>query len=289
MNNYKHLVISGGAIKGFYALGALQYCIDNFYTHKIHYLYANSIGTMILYLFGLGYTGTEIITWICVNKVFENIPPINVNGLQNGQGSIDYNKEINVHLEKMTMDKVGRLLTLNEFYDLTGKKLIVCTYNITDAVEEYLSIDTYPNMPCLTALRASCNLPIIFGNFEYMGKFYIDGYCTNNFPIDIADKIASKNGEQVLGINMVADTVKNLQEKSTIEYLYHVAFIPIEQLIKLRMQNVSENCDIIEISGGMPENTEEIVNPFDLNLSVRKKLDYFSVGYNKAREYFEDF
>jgi predicted acylesterase/phospholipase RssA len=282
MNNYKHLVVSGGSKKGFYALGTLQYCLDNFYLTRVNFFYANSIGAIILYLTILDYTPIEIITWICVNKIFENIPQIDINGIYNGQGSIDYDKEINIHLQQMTLKKIGRLLTLQELYDLTGKKLTICTYNITDNVEEYISIDTYPTIPCLTALRMSCNLPIIFGNFQYMGKFYIDGYCTNNFPIDIADKIASKNGDQVLGINMTVENVKNLHEKSIPEYMYHVASIPIMQLIKLRIENVSENCDIIEISD---PNTD--INPFDLNLTARKKLDYFSIGYNKGKEYFE--
>ena len=282
MNNYKHLVISGGSKKGCYALGTLQYCLDNFYLTKVLYFYANSIGAIILYLLALDYTPIEIITFICVNKIFENIPQIDINGLYNGQGSIDYDKEINIYLQQMTLNKIGRLLTLQELYDLTGKKLTICTYNITDNVEEYISIDTYPTIPCLTALRMSCNLPIIFGNFQYMGKFYIDGYCTNNFPIDIADKIAVKNNERVLGINMTVENVKNLHEKSIPEYMYHVASIPIIQLTRLRTQNVSENCDIIEISDSNVD-----INPFDLNLTSRKKLDYFSIGYSKGKEYFE--
>lgn len=280
--NYKHLVISGGAKKGFYALGALQYCLDNFYLEKISHFYGNSIGSIILYLLALDYTPIEIITFICVNKIFENIPQIDINGLYNGQGSIDYDKEINIYLQQMTLNKMGRLLTLQELYEITGKKFLICTYNITEQVDEYISIDTYPTMPCLTALRMSCNLPIIFGNFQYMGKFYIDGYCSNNFPIDIADKIALKNNEQVLGINMSTEKVKNLHEKPILEYMYHIVSIPIIQLTKLRIENISENCDIIEINDS---NTD--INPFDLNLVSKKKLDYFSIGYNKGKEYFE--
>lgn len=278
--NYTAIVISGGSTKGFLALGAIQFLLDNYYLNKIDTYVGTSIGSIIGYLLAIGCTSVEIITFICVNKIFENTPCFNFIGMVHGEGSISYN-ELQMHLERITVEKIGRFITFQELYNLKKRKLIVCTYNVTKAIPEYLSIDTYPEMPIFTALRMSCNLPLIFGNYKYMGCNYIDGGVADNFPIHIVDK----DDVKVIGINMLPtmDGFENVSEKNLVEYIYHIIFVPILQLVKLRSKKASKNCTVIEFQ----HDSKDFPNPFDLNLTVRNKLNLFSKGYKHACEKIE--
>lgn len=278
--NYNCIVISGGSTKGFLALGAIQFLLDNFYLEKVDTFVGTSIGSIIGYLLAIGCTPIDIIRFICINKIFEKTPCFNFIGMVHGEGSISYN-ELQMHLERITVEKIGRFITFQELYNLKKYKLIVCTYNVTKAIPEYLSIDTYPEMPIFTALRMSCNLPLIFGNYKYMGSNYIDGGIADNFPIHIVDQ----NDNRVIGINMLptVDGFENVSEKNLVEYIYHIIFVPILQLVKLRTKKASKNCTIIEFQ----HDNLEFPNPFDLNLSIKDKLNFFSKGYRHAAQKIE--
>ena len=46
----------------------------------------------------------------------------------------------------------------------------------------------------------SANIPLIFEHYRYGHSFYIDGGISDNFAIQVGDKI----GEKVIGINLVS-------------------------------------------------------------------------------------
>ena len=92
----------------------------------------------------------------------------------------------------MTISKIGYLPTMKDIYSKFGKKLIFATYNLCQSKTEYLSHETYPDLPCITALHMTANLPLIFEKFLYNGSYYIDGGLADNFPIDLADEQCQK-------------------------------------------------------------------------------------------------
>lgn len=274
--NYTSLVISGGSIKGIISLGVLQYTWDNFYLNNINTYIGTSIGAIIGYLLVIGCTPIEIIKYLCVNRVFENIPPYNIANMSTGEGTLSFD-HIQKHLETITVEKIGKFLTLDQLYEKTGKKLICCTYNLTKDIVEYLSKDTYPDMPCLTAVKMSSNLPFIFPKFRYMDSTYIDGGMGDNFPIHLADK----KGEKVLGINMLpeVDGFPKESENNITEYLFHLLFVPMLQLVKIRTEKTSKRCDIININ-------HQFDSLIKMSSTTTEKLDMFSKGYEQAKEYF---
>jgi len=282
-SEYDTIVLGGGAIKSFNILGAMQYAYDNYLLKNIKTFIGTSGGSMISYLLIIGYTPVEIITYLCTNQIFEKLQNFNMVAMMNGLGAVSY-LHIYDQLEKMTIEKIGYIPTLKDIKEKFDKDFISITYNLTEDKIEYLSHDTYPNLPCLIAIRMSSNLPLVFEHFKYGNSHYIDGGMANNFAIDLA---VEKGGKNILGIyNEMSNNysfAKNT-EFNVLEYIFKVIFIPTSEIRNLKFKSIEKNnnkMDIIKIVDA--KNT----NPFNFGISVKDRLDLFSNGYQTAKQYYE--
>jgi NTE family protein len=276
--DYDTLVLSGGSTKGIMTLGALQYLYDNFLLKNIKNYLGTSAGSMICYLLAIGYTPIEIIVYICKNQLMEKMQHFNIVAMINGSGAVSFNN-IHEHLEKMTIEKIGYLPTIKELKDNFDKTFICTTYNITEDKTEYISAETYPNLPCLIALRMSSNLPLIFENYKYGNSLYIDGGISDNFPIDIGDKM----GEKVLGI-LLSSKKENFSQDPDIdilEFIYKIMFIPVSQITEHKITKISDKCKIIRLN-------YEKLKFFNFNVNSKTKLDLFSIGYTAMKNEMEN-
>jgi NTE family protein len=275
--DYDTLVLSGGSSKGIMTLGALQYLYDNFLIKNVKNYIGTSAGAMICYLLAIGYTPIEIIVYICKNQLLEKMQHFNIVAMINGVGAVSFNN-IHEHLEKMTIEKIGYLPTISDLKTKFEKTFICATYNITEDKTEYISAETHPELPCLIALRMSSNLPLIFENYKYGNSFYIDGGISDNFPIDIGDKI----GKKVLGILLSSkkENFNNDPDVNILEFIYKIMFIPISQITEHKILNSSEKCKIIRLN-------YEKLKFFNFNINSKEKLELFSFGYSFIKDKLE--
>ena len=259
--NYDTLTLAGGSTKGLMVLGALQYAYDNFLLNNIKIYVGTSCGAMISYLLLIGYTPIEF----------------NIVAMINSQGASSFSN-IHENLEKMTIEKIGFYPTLKDLKDKFNKTLICVTYNITENKTEYLSYENYPNLPCLTAIRMSSNLPLIFENYKYGNSYYVDGGISDNFAIDIGDKL----GKKVLGILLESSesNFNNEKDINILEFIYKLMFIPISQILEYKLKNVSEKCKIITLKNSK-------LKFFNFDINSKEKLDLFSNGYTQIKEQLE--
>ena len=109
---YDTLVLSGSSIKGFAFLGALQYLYENNKLNIDNYI-GTSAGAIISYLLIIGYTPIEIFLDICTNQTIEKMQHFNIVAILQGKGAISFNI-IRDHLERMTINKIGFLPTIQE-------------------------------------------------------------------------------------------------------------------------------------------------------------------------------
>jgi NTE family protein len=275
--DYDTLVLAGGSSKGLMILGALQYGFDNYLLKNVNTYIGCSAGAMIGYLLAIGYTPIEIVVYICCNQLMEKMVHFNIVAMINKQGASSYNT-INETFEKMTINKIGFYPTLKDLKDKFGKTLICSTYNLTEQKVEYLSPETHPNLPCITAIRMSSNLPLIFENFKYGNSVYIDGGVCDNFPIDLGDKI----GKKILGIvvNSEPKNSTNINEMGILEFIYLLMFVPVSQIQEHKINNISEKSKVIKL-------TNNKFKFFNFDLSSKDKLDLFSSGYEEMKNQIE--
>lgn len=275
---YDTLVLSGGSTKGILTLGAIQYAFDHYLLKNVKTYIGTSSGSMIGYLLAIGYTPIEIMVYVCTNQIMEKMQHLNIVDMIQGRGASSFNN-IQEQIEKMTISKIGYLPTLNDLREKYGKTLICVTHNITENCTEYLSWETYPNLPCVTAIRMSANLPLIFETYKYGDSFYIDGGISDNFAIDIGDQ----RGEKVLGIVLNPDqgNFSSDPDVNTLEFIYKLMFIPISQAMEYKIGKVSEKCQIIRI------NHNKMIKFFQFNVSSKVKLEMFSSGYEQMKNIME--
>jgi predicted acylesterase/phospholipase RssA len=137
-------------------------------------------------------------------------------------------------------------------------------------------------LPCITALRMSSNLPLIFENYRYGNSLYVDGGISDNFAIDIGEKM----GEKILGIvlNSECASFSNDTEVNTLEFIYKLIYVPVIQAInhKIRLTSASNKCKIVNI-----KNVTANLKFFEFNVVSSTKLNMFSNGYEQMKEHIE--
>ena len=275
-SEFDTLVLSGGSAKVLILLGSLQYCYDNYLLNNLKIFIGTSAGAILLFLLIIGYTPIEIMVYICTRRLLETMQHFNIVAMSNGDGASSF-ASIHAELEKLTINKIGFLPTMQDLKDKFNAHLICVTYNITDDITEYLSYENYPHLPCLIAIKMSSNLPFIFENFKYGSKYYIDGGISDNFAIDLGDKL----GNKILGLT-ITTTIDNfsLQEKSILEYFYKLIFIPVNKTIQNKIDQVSDKCKVIKL-------INERISFFNFNINSVEKLELFSEGYQQTKKSFE--
>ena len=275
MTKFTKLVLSGGSVKGFSQLGAIQYFIDKQLLDIDTYV-GTSCGTIVSYLLIIGYTPAEIISYICTKNAMENIvSEFDIMTMINGKGLTDFN--LQQILEKMTIDKIGHLLTMKEMYEKYGKDFTCTAYNLTLKKTEYFNHKTHPTMPCIIAIRMSCNIPLVFAKYKYMNSYYIDGGASDNLPLELVDKDDNK----VLGINLQTrrDKVTNDNEDFNFtQDFMEILFISIHQNTLNKINNCSSNCKVFTLK-------TETETKF--NLSKKEILQLFSEGYQQIKDMYE--
>jgi predicted acylesterase/phospholipase RssA len=274
---YDTLVISGGSTKGLLAFGALQYAIDNHLLKHVTTYVGTSIGSIISFMLAIGYSPTEVMVYICTHQLLEKMKHFNIVAMINGEGASSY-AHIQEQIEKMTIAKIGYLPTLKNIREKFGKTLICITHNFSTCKTIELSPDSHPDLPCLTAIRMSSNLPFIFEKYKYGDHFFVDGGVANNFPIDVGDRV----GKKILGIVLLGQSEKEENsnpDEGILADIYQLMFTPIKQAMEYRIANASNRCRIVKLRH--PEH-----KLFNFNISATEKLNMFSNGYNTMRDEF---
>lgn len=276
--NYKSLCISGGSIKGFLMLGCLQYLFEENIIKEIQNFSGTSVGSILCYLICIGYQPIEILSYITTNKVLEKLKNMDIINFINKKGLLDFNI-IHEHLLQMTLNKTGKELKMSDIKNDYGKNLYITTYNITLNKEELISCDTHPDLNCLTAIRMSCNVPLLFSDFKYNEYHYIDGAYSNNFPIEVLDK------KDIIGITIDYDIKYNFEnndnDNNIFSYISYLMLLENYKKQKNKINNILENnptCKIYTIKSNFPS--------FNFSIDSPKKLDLFSEGYKGIRNYF---
>lgn len=205
MSHYTHLVLSGGGMGGGCILGVFRYLYIENKIKNIKYISANSIGSLfaLAFIFKIPLDKLEII-FKKTHKNREFI--INKNNLGNlfiNNGIIDFNivvKPIQKYL-KDTYDLDD--ITFKEISKKFGINLYISTTNINRQINKIFSIDNTPDISVFKAASASITIPYIGIPVIIDNEYYIDGYLTNNFPIEVFKNV---NKDNIFGIVIKIET-----------------------------------------------------------------------------------
>lgn len=270
--DFDTVCMSGGGIKGFAFLGALNYLESESYidTTKINSWVGTSAGAILCFLFTLGYTVQEIIDFILDFNFSKIQSEPSIDNLLGGFGIDDGSKLKFIIIEFLKEKYDLEDITFIEHFNLTNKKFTIIGTNFSKGTEVVFNHETTPNMSVITAVRISSSVPVIFIPVLYESDYWIDGAFVNNFPIKYC------HPKTTLGIYIKNSCSNELNSIfSLIKGCVSILTDTISQ------KDWSENYPyIIEINNYMQEFT-------NFNIDSEKKLKIINLGQTFAKKYLE--
>jgi len=274
-------MVSGGSIKTLMILGALQYGLDSELLESCSKLCGTSAGAIILYLYSIGYSPLEMITYACTHPECLEFDILNLASITHGKGAMRFTR-LNSWLETMTIQKLGYLPTLLELYEQTGYDLIVTTYNYTQKESVFLRASTHPTLPCLIALRMSCAIPLLFDAVQYMGQYYIDHGIIDSFPVHHVMKTLELDpGSHIFGVVITPTDTYTAPPENVLTYLHSLLAIPAIDRVRHNVIAVESDGHVIDLVCLQTD-----VGYLEIGLSTVDRLNLFSDGYSQSHAYF---
>lgn len=272
---YDTICMSGGGVKGFAFIGALDYLnkkkiinIDN-----IKNWVGTSIGSILAYAVVCGFSINEMENFIIEFDFTKTNPDISIDNIFISHGISD-GKRAEFILRSFIQHKFNiDDITFLELYKLTQKNLLIIGTNFTYAREEVFSHNTTPNMSVVTAVRISMSIPVFFTPILYNNCYYVDGSITNNFPIKYCDKYTTIG----LYIRNNNDTCNN--EITSIVSVIIGCMNIISDTINHKDINMCDN--IVQIDNYK----HEFIN-FDFTIETKMKL--LKLGHTYAKKFIKD-
>lgn len=265
-NEIDVLVLGGGGSKGVAHLGAIDALIHLGLFNGIHTYAGTSIGACTLALINFGYTPLEVKKLLVrigiKNFRNNNAHPIKDFGMDNGE-------RVLMIVEKLMLGKgLSSDTTFKDLYKKTKKKLYITGACLNDKQAYYFSVDSYPNMKVITAIRITMSVPLLWTPVKFENKLFVDGGLIDNFPINM---FTNNKSSKVLGIHLntkksTIDSVNNLEE-----YLISAILCGLEGLTYNACRGYEDNVIMIDIKD------VDITN-FDIN--ENKINEMYNIGYN---------
>lgn len=273
---YDTLILSGNSTNAVVTLGALQYLYDNGFLNNIKNYVGVSSGSILATLLLIGYQPLELLTYLCVEKIFKKMIQFNISNmllLRKPLMNFDPIKNI---LDLLIVDKIGFIPTMKSIEELFNKKIIFTTYNLTDDKKEYITAEEYPDLSILNAIRMSSTFPLIFEPFNYKDKLYLDGGLFNNFPIEYGENLSKT---KCLGIITNNSQKKYYEDMSSIDYILKLFQIFKDSVTHDKICRTSK-CDVISLKFDN--------NFFKFESNNNEIIEMFDNGYAMCREVLEN-
>ena len=218
---YHNIALSGGGIHTVAFIGCVRYLYENNKLDKLHNVIGSSGGSAIALMMVLEYTWEEMRDFFVemsqdeeckkmlkysiadVFKVFKKY------GMNDGHIIAHNVKRI------LAFKDVSEEITFIELIKKTGKNLVIPVTNLTQKKIEYISVDTYPEMKIVTAIRMSSSIPILFEPVKYYTDIYVDSLIYDNFPIEYFEDKFTVN---TLGLNVKSQPNTDIEIKTFKDY-----------------------------------------------------------------------
>jgi len=246
----KHLVLSGGAYKGLYIIGAMKELLKEKYVNidEIENIYGTSVGALIGVIICLKLDYDMLIEY-AVNFPFTKYFTFSVDSLlefisKKGIIKMDFINGIYENLLKHC--GLNKNITFQELYEYSKIKLNVYVTNLNKFSYECYNYETHADMKVLDAIYRSCSLPFIFQPECCENEWFVDGGLINPYPIQQA--LESHKVEEILGFKIKDDQLTSCPENGSI---FHFGYYVIMKLIR-QNERLNNNYD---------KNVKELIIP----------------------------
>ena len=271
MTFFKSICLSGGGVNGFAHLGALHYLYTTQSLKFVETFIGTSIGALIAFLYCIGITPISIYDNL---KFLDGNTCFQMGNHKYGLDSGEY--FIAKIIDILITFKVSPLLTFQQLFETYKKKLVICATNVYKHIPIYFNKDDHPDMRIIDAIRITTCIPFLFTPITLNGDLYIDGFLTDNYPINYTINYTKENGgsiDDVLGIHVKSSTI-SVNNDSFDNYIYNLLCC-----FKNKSNNIIAKTCTISID------TKTMSVHFTIDLDQRDAL--FKLGEEEASKYLQ--
>jgi NTE family protein len=292
MKKITHIVFSGNALKSLCLCGILRYLYFYNLDKHIRDVSATSMGAFFALAFALKIPIERLEQIIYDTTNNTNITHIHSNSFYNLinsfglHSSVDYLKYLREYIKEIYNQDD---LTFLELSKKTGINIYISTTEIDSGNNIIFNVNDYPDVSVIDAVAASMCLPIISKPIIINNKYYIDGFLTNNFPIEVFSHI---NNNNILGVGVYNETEHKLNpislECSIYNYYYRLFLILYNNTTKLCFYNKILKADFLLIKSYVVKSIFDIDITDDyIDLSISKEIidNLILQGYKEINDY----
>ena len=221
---YRVLALGAGGVRGFLHVGALQElerkCGTTLQKQFSHGVYGTSIGSILATAIAFGMNATQIHTiakkCLHAKQFVPSFASISVRRILEDKGCSTMDE-----FERVIVDGFGSAGI--HIQTKTLKDAIVPLHIVSSNITRGIPSVFEGNVPVITALKASCCLPLMFTPIEYRDSLYVDGdvLC----PV-ILNAIPSGLHPHTLVLNLrqhhMGITPKTIGQYNPIQYMYRM-------------------------------------------------------------------
>lgn len=283
---FSSIVIAGGATKVISTIGIIRFLEEHDMLKTIRNLVGTSAGAIMCTFLALGYSSAEIKEFfiknlctddsICRMNSQDVLCFFSTYGLSSGSNLITFFKRMITH--KLGEDREN--ITFMQLAKLCGKNLVICVSNLTLEQREFWCVDTKPDISIITALRASCAIPLVFTPVVINEHYYLDGGLYDNFPIDYFN---GKKLKDVLGIN-----IKSTGYQQTRNFIDYVKFIIFSVMDKLADKAIEDSKVDNIISLDFADDDWLQLLDMSIKIPTARVDEYMDIGYEKIKNKLSD-
>lgn len=240
------LVIGSGGLKGLDLLGSVWWFWSENMLADVKDYVGCSIGGIICALMMLGYWPHEILEQAVDTTLFKDMSEIQLAGVSSEFGLISnrsFDDTLGRSLKAMIERKYGRVPSLMDLYEITGKTLHLAAASLKGRTVVYLSHLTHPDMDLLTALRYTSLMPGVFGKLEHQKDYYVDGAVVDPFPVLHLDD----GKRRILALGVLDNHDWQFEKVGAMTYFDRIISMSLKRLTEFSVANASKECYCIVI------------------------------------------
>lgn len=290
-----HLVFAGNALKSLSLCGVLRYIYSYNLDRHIHDISATSMGSFFALAFALKIPIEKLESMIlkaAQDETITKFKPSTFMNIFNNYGlccSIDYLKIYREYLNEVyNQDDI----TFLELSKKTGINIYVSTTRVDNGMNVIFNVNDTPNISVLSAIAASMCIPMLSQPIIIDGYYYVDGFLTNNLPVEVFSNV-NKNNILVVGGDVSNSYKMKQMEKgetlSIFEYYFNIFFMYQINNYKLCYKNkIDDFGDVLLIDTKHHKNLfiynrEE--NCLDFTLNEDEVNSLYLLGYKAISDY----
>jgi predicted acylesterase/phospholipase RssA len=284
MQCVKHVVLSGGALKGIAFLGSLE-CLQRHQSLSIvnlETLAGSSVGAIIASLLCIGYTTSQLFK-VAAEVDFGKLADPDLAKLLRPNFGLDSGHRIVATLRDLFHRKgVNPDVTMDQLFKFTGQRLVITVSCVGKGVR-YFDYESEPDLAVISAIRMSISIPLVFTAVKYKGDYYVDGGLLDNVPLKVlADQPA--HTIVIIRTEMSAYQQPTPETDTAGAYLWGMWKTVMKEMERLRMgesQNrLHKLCAIKVPSADLKTSTE-------IALTLKDKQSMLRAGYKAALRYLQ--